>query len=71
MICAIVCIQCFDAVANVIKLNNGCFIEGYIKEKDRIKEINGKNIKGKSLKEIAYITKKMDKVDLLILRCLR
>ena len=56
-------------IDEVIK-NSSADLAG-LKENDRIKEINGKNIKGKSLKEIAYITKKMDKVDLLILRCLR
>ncbi|MDP8260824.1 MAG: PDZ domain-containing protein [Candidatus Kappaea frigidicola] len=56
-------------IDEVIK-NSSADIAGLM-EKDKIKKINGRNIEGKSLKEVAAMTKKSNKVDLLILRCLR
>ena len=42
-----------------------------IKEQDKLIELNGINVKNLSLKDIASITKKSNKVDLVFIRCLK
>jgi C-terminal processing protease CtpA/Prc len=56
-------------VDEIIK-NSSADVAG-LEEKDKIKQINGESVKDKSLKEIATMTMNSEKVDLLILRCLR
>lgn len=83
LIYVIVCALSFKASAAIVQLNNGSSIEvdeviknspaqaAGIKEQDKLIELNGINIKNLSLKDIASITKKSSKVNLVFIRCLK